>query len=251
MNSSSIKWFSKNLDQDMEVVVYGERGKPVIVFPSQGGHARDYEGFGMVHAVRQFVESGRVRLFCVSSIDNQSWANWDARPEQRALRHEDYDRYIVAEVYPFISSEYRGQQVQCMTTGCSMGGYHAANFFFRHPDIFDCVISLSGLFQLRMFIGDYVDLNVYYNCPLYYLPNLTDQKYLDAYRKSTIIVCVGQGAWEHEMIADAHALKFVLETKNIPHWIDFWGHDVYHDWPWWQRQLPYFLSHCNLEGACR
>jgi esterase/lipase superfamily enzyme len=123
-----------------------------------------------------------------------------------------------------------------------MGGYHATNFFFRHPDIFDSVISLSGIFQLKMFVGDYVDDNVYFNSPLLYLPNLEDTWYLEKYRRSQIIICAGQGAWEDSMNADIRELKSILEAKNVPAWIDLWGQDVNHDWPWWQKQLPYFLT---------
>lgn len=123
-----------------------------------------------------------------------------------------------------------------------MGGYHAANFFFRHPDIFDSVISLSGIFQLKMFVGDYVDDCVYFNSPLLYLPNLEDPWYLEKYRRSQIIICAGQGAWEDAMNADIRALKKILEAKNVPAWIDLWGQDVNHDWPWWQKQLPYLLN---------
>jgi esterase/lipase superfamily enzyme len=127
-----------------------------------------------------------------------------------------------------------------------MGAYHAANFFFRHPDIFDTVIALSGLFRLNHFIGDYMDENVYFNTPLVFLPNLNDPWYLEQYRQSHIIVGVGQGAWEDEMLADARALKHILQQKNIPHWIDIWGHDVNHDWPWWHKMLPHFLDKLEL-----
>jgi len=57
---------------------------------------------------------------------------------------------------------------------------------------------------------------------------------------------VGQGAWEEEMLDDARALKHILDEKGIPHWIDFWGHDVNHDWPWWHKMLPYFLDKLEL-----
>ncbi|HGK3117828.1 TPA: alpha/beta hydrolase-fold protein [Streptococcus pneumoniae] len=30
-----------------------------------------------------------------------------------------------------------------MTTGCSMGAYHALNFFLQHPDVFTKVIALN------------------------------------------------------------------------------------------------------------
>jgi esterase/lipase superfamily enzyme len=123
-----------------------------------------------------------------------------------------------------------------------MGAYHAANFFFRHPDVFDGVIAISGLFQPGMFVGDYSDENVYLNSPLYYLPNLEDSKYLDLYRQSTIMICTGQGAWEDAMLADARALQHILEEKQVPAWIDYWGHDVNHDWPWWRKMLPFFLD---------
>jgi esterase/lipase superfamily enzyme len=225
----------------MELKVYGHSGKPVIVFPTQGGRFFDYENNGMIDAVHWFIESGNYQFFTVDSVDNQSWANNQAHPADRALRHEDYDRYIVQEVVPFIRQR-TSPKTLFMTTGCSMGGYHSGNFFFRHPDIFDSVVSLSGLFQLSMFIGDYMDDNVYFNSPLCYLPGLNDPWYLKKYRRSDIVICAGQGAWEDAMLADIRALKIILEEKNIPAWIDLWGFDVNHDWPWWRKQMPYFLS---------
>ncbi len=165
-------------------------------------------------------------------------------PGGPARRHDDYDRYIVDEVAPFIHD--RGWAGKLITTGASMGGYHSANFFFRHPDVFDTVISLSGLQQLRMFVGDALEDAIFFNTPLAYLPGMTDPWYLDQYRQSNIIICVGSGPWEEPMVSDALTLKTILELKGIPCWIDVWGHDVAHDWPWWRRQLPYFLHHLGL-----
>ena len=243
MNVEYEKWYSPSLGQDMELKVYGHYGKPVIAFPCQGGRFYEWEDFKMVEAIAPFIEGGRVKLFTVDSMDSQTWANLGLHPADRALRHEHYDRYIVQEVVPFMRGHCGDTDQKFLTTGCSMGGYHAGNFFFRHPDVFDGMICLSGLFQLRTFIGDYVDDHVYFNSPLYYLPNMTDAVYLDQYRRSKIIVCTGQGAWEDAMVADARALQRILEQKNIPAWIDLWGYDVNHDWPWWRQQLPYFLSH--------
>jgi esterase/lipase superfamily enzyme len=104
------------------------------------------------------------------------------------------------------------------------------------------MLAISGLFQLSMFIGDYMDDNVYFNTPLAYLPKLSDAWYLDRYRRSNIIVCVGQGAWEEAMLADACAIKKVLDGKDVPSWVDIWGHDVNHDWPWWRKMIPYYFD---------
>jgi esterase/lipase superfamily enzyme len=225
----------------MELKVYGQAGKPVVVFPTQGGRFYEYEDFGMVEACRPFIEGGKIQIYAVDSIDNQTWANWNVPPSERARRHEDYDRYITQEAVPFIQSRstWKGKY---LTTGCSMGAYHAPNFFFRHPDQFDGVIALSGILRLNLFIGDYMDDTVYFNTPLVYLRNLTDEYYLNQYRQSTIVICSGQGAWEGPMLTDARELKAILDEKKVPCWVDIWGFDVNHDWPWWRRMMPYFLG---------
>ena len=239
------KWWSPSLGHDMELKVYGHAGKPVVVFPTQGGRFFEYEDFGMVEACQGSIDSGKIQIFAVDSIDGQSWTNWDSSPAQRAARHNDYDHYIVEEVAPFIR-ERGNHQVKCLSTGCSMGGYHSANFFFRHPDMFDALIGLSGILRLNMFVGDYMDDNIYFNSPLAYLPNMEDPWYLDQYRQSEIIVCAGRGPWDGPMVEDALALQGILQAKGVPCWIDIWGEHVSHDWPWWRQQMPYFLAKLGL-----
>ena len=244
MNVEYHKWWSPNLNQDMELKVYGNGGKAVVVFPTSGGRFYQYEDFGMVEACRSFIDDGRIKLFGVDSVDSQTWFNHDAHPADRARRHNDYDRYIVEEVGPFIQS-HGSTTGRYLATGCSLGAYHSANFFFRHPDLFDAVIALSGLYSLRFSVGEYMDDNVYFNSPLDYLPGLEDPWYLEQYQQSRIIICSGQGAWEMGL-AEAQALKGILDAKVVPCWLDLWGYDVNHDWPWWRKQMPYFLGHLEL-----
>jgi esterase/lipase superfamily enzyme len=238
------RWWSPNLNQDMELKVYGHWGKAVVVFPSSNGRFYQYEDFGMVEACQPFINEGKIKLFTVDSIDEQSWFNEGAHPADRARRHNDYDRYIVEEVKPFIQAQGNASDA-CLATGCSLGAYHSANFFFRHPEMFDAVIALSGLYSLAFSVGEYMDDNVYFNSPLAYLPNLQDEWYLERYRKSQIIICSGQGAWENG-VEEARAVKDILEAKGVPCWLDLWGHDVNHDWPWWRKQMPYHLGHLGL-----
>ena len=235
------KWFSPLLGRDMEINVYGHAGRPIIVFPSMCGRFYEYEDFGMVQAVEQYINDGRIMLFTVDSIDSESWLNESIHPAERAIRHNIYDAYIIQEVVPFI--HHISGRTDILTTGCSMGGYHSMNFYLRHPDAFNGVISLSGCYALYILIGDFVDENIYLNAPLLYLPNCNDPWYIDKYRQGQIIACTGQGAWEEDMVRETSMLADIFKQKNIPAWRDFWGHDVYHDWPWWRVQLPYFLDH--------
>ncbi|HUG47029.1 MAG TPA: alpha/beta hydrolase-fold protein [Candidatus Limnocylindria bacterium] len=240
MRRESRLWFSPALDHDMELLLYGQGGQALLAFPSQDGRAADWEGFGMVDAVGELLEAGRLTLVCVDGIDWQSWTNSAAPVEERARRHEAYHRYVTDEVVTFCRQESGRDSI--WATGCSMGAFHAANAFFRRPDLFDGVIAISGLYQPRLFVGDYSDDAVYFNSPLYYLPNLDDQWHLERYRRSRIIFCAGQGAWEDESLADMRAMQRVLEAKGVPAHFDYWGHEVEHHWYWWQRMLRHHLD---------
>jgi esterase/lipase superfamily enzyme len=244
MNVEYHKWWSPALNRDMELKVYGNLGKAMVVFPSSGGRFYEYEDFGMIAACQHFIEEGKLKVFCLDSVDYESWFNHDAHPADRARRHNDYDRYVIDEVRPFIEN-HPGSGNGYLATGCSLGAYHAANFFFRHPDVFDSVIALSGLYSLQFSVGDYMDDNVFFNSPLAYLPGMEDPWYLDRYRESSIIICSGQGAWENGL-EEAKTVKAILDAKGVPCWLDLWGYDVNHDWPWWRKQMPYFLGKLNL-----
>lgn len=246
MRTQELKQFSEHLNQDMELKIYGTGGKPVLVFPTLKGRYFDFENFGVVESVQSLIEEGKIILIAVDSVDDQSLANELISPAQRIQRHEKYDQYIIKEIIPFIQNNVAPNK-KLFTAGCDMGGYHAVNFFFRYPDVFDGTISLSGWFQLEHFVGSFLNSSVYFHSPLRYLPNLTDDWYLDKFRKSQIVICVGQGRWEEMPLANAHALEQVLNEKKIPCWFDYWGIDVDHDWPWWRKQFPYFLNHLSLD----
>lgn len=242
MNGEYHAWHSPHLGQKFELKVYGWQGRPLLVFPSSQGRFFQYEDFGMVEACRAFLDSGRVKIFAVDSVDSQSWWNNQAHPAEKARRHQDYDACIVHEVVPFIYEHCRVGPLPIMTTGCSFGAYHAANFLFRHPDLLNACICLSGVYTVREFVGDYRDDNIYFNDPLHYLQHLSDAWYLDRLRRARVILSVGQGAWEDRFLAESRALSDVLFSKGIDHWLDLWGEDVSHDWPWWRKQIAYFLE---------
>ena len=237
-------WHSSSLGEGMGLRLYGTDGRPLVCFPSQGGRHQDFEGFGMVEAVAHMIDEGRIRIVSVDSIDGQSWSNDWSHPADRAQRHEAYVRYLVEELVPWVR-QHTGWQTM-WAVGCSMGAYHAANFLFRFPDRFDGCVAMSGLYQLSHFIGDYVDDTVYFNSPILYLPDLDDPWFLERLRAARICIAVGQGAWEDEMLADTRALDAILAAKGIPAIVDYWGHDVNHDWDWWQRMLPYELERMGV-----
>ena len=141
------QWWSKHLGREMALKVYGHWGQPFIVFPCSRGRYFDYEGMGMIGAIAGFIDAGKIKLFCVDSVDEESWYNFAVSPAERNARHEAYGKYILDEVVPFVRDSCRSPRGRIMANGCSMGAYHALNFFFKRPDVFEGTIALSGLYR--------------------------------------------------------------------------------------------------------
>ena len=236
-----MKSYSRILDREMEYEVYGGAAdKLCIAFPPQNGRFYDFHNFGMVDTVRSWIDAGRLRIVCPDGIDAETWSNESGDPRARIELQERWFHYVVDELLPM----YAGDGRKAMVCGCSMGGVHAGNFFFRRPDLFDTLLSMSGLFNAQYFFYDYMDDLIYANSPTHFLPNMPDNHpWMELYRQSRIILCVGQGAWEDDLLYGTRELDAILTAKGIPHWADYWGFDVNHDWVWWQKQFPYFMEH--------
>lgn len=240
-------FYSRYLDKEMHFNIYGHGGKAVLVFPSSGGSQNEYADFGMIDACAAFIDAGLLRFYTVDSFDRSSWLALDKSGHEMAQEHDRYENYIINEMVPLI--KYQTGADHLLATGCSMGAFHTINFALKHPDVFDTAIALSGVYDARFFTGDYFgDLAVYYNSPIDYLPNQEDPWYLDQYRKNNYIVCVGQGDWESPHLMETRNLEKEFVAKGIPAWFDYWGSDSAHDWPWWKKQMPYFLSQLQQQS---
>ena len=136
--SHYFKEYSPSLGRDMEFEVYGFGGKPCIVFPCQNGRFFDYNSFKMTDAAAAWINEGNLQLFCVDSVDIETWSDVDGDPRRRGEMLEKWYHYIADELVPRIR-EINGtpENVKLMVTGCSMGASHAGIFALRRPDLFD------------------------------------------------------------------------------------------------------------------
>lgn len=240
-----MKHYSSHLDREMEFKVYGHAGKPVMFIPCQSGRFYDFENFKMVDCWAKWIEEGRCTVYSIDCIDDEAWAAKGADNRWRSENHEKWYRYVVEEMVPTIrhlSGERNGYDQPIMTFGCSMGAMHAANLFFRRPDMFDSVFAISGLYDSKSFFGDYMDELLYQNVPIEYLSNMSsDHPYIQMYNNRKILVVVGQGAWEDELLASTRWLESVMRQKGINARVEYWGYDVAHDWPWWFKMVDHYV----------
>ena len=231
-------------DASLGVIRHGHYGRPVLVFPSEGGRAEDFADRGMLGAVADLVEQGRVTLFCVDSADRSTWSDSSAPTEERARRHHDYTRWLEESAMPWIADELGGRQ-ELITLGTSMGAYHAVHFALTHADIAPLAIGLSGSYDVTAWHGwgERGDATYFAN-PTDYVAGMHGA-HLDWLRsRVSVLLVVGQGAFEtHPTRALPSSKEFanLLADKGIPHQLDLWGSDVAHDWPWWQRQVAHHL----------
>ena len=239
------KHWSGYLNRDMEFKVYGHAGKPVMIIPCQGGRFFDFEDFHMVDHWAKWIDEGRCTVYSIDCIDNESYAAIGGDCRWRIENHERWYNYVVNELVPYIrhlSGERNGYDQGIMTFGCSMGAMHAANLFFRRPDLFNAVFSISGLYDSKMFFGDYMDDLLYQNTPVEYLSNLPDDHYYKGmYNDRKMLFVVGQGAWEEPLVASTRWLEDVMRRKGINGHVEYWGYDVDHDWPWWYKMVEHYV----------
>jgi esterase/lipase superfamily enzyme len=235
--------FSPAIGAAGTVAAYGHWGRPVLAFPAEQGGAWDFEHRGMIDAVAGLIDAGRAKLYCVDAFDAASWSNASVPVEERARAHERYESWIVDQVVPWIHADCGGPQ-EIVTTGCSLGAYHALNFAFKRADLFPLAICLSGNYDPAAWDGwgDRGDA-AYFNNPLDYVPHLHGD-HLDWLRgRLSIVLVCGQGMWEDTTgsLESTRRLAAELGAKGIRHELDLWGHDVPHDWPSWRAQLAHHL----------
>ena len=223
----------------MPIGVYGSYGAPLLMFPTAAADFEEYERFHLIDAIAPHINSGRVKVYSINSINRESWLNENMHPGKRAWRQHLFDKYVAEEVVPFIWSDTQTPGIDIATTGASFGAFHAANSLFKHPDLFKTVIAMSGTYDIRPYANGYHDEYVYFNNPAEYLPQLEDEWYLSRIRNARILILSGQGAYEAP--DRSRHLSQILGSKGIPHRLELWGYDISHDWPTWRDMLNVYI----------
>jgi len=214
------------------MLVFGDEGYPLILFPTSMGRYYESKDRGLIDALGWFVDQQLVRIYCPDSIDSHSWYNRHIPPAERAYNHTLYDKVLLHEVLDRAVQETGVQRVA--VAGCSFGGYHAANLAFRYPEKVSYLFCLSATFDVRSRLDGHYDDNVYFNNPVDYMPDNTAAA---LWRMGIIL-----GVADNDVTRQQNEqFSRILAAKHIMHWLDIRPNAV-HDWPLWKEMLPYYLS---------
>lgn len=242
MNREYHCWRSPELNRPMELLVFGSSGAPVLVFPTRQGRFFDYENWGLVAALSSSIEHGHLHLFCVDSLDSETFYCRCSDPRARIERHNQYEQYILNEVLPLIRTLNANPFL--IAHGCSIGAFHAVNIALRHPSLFRRVVALSGRYDLTRPAGafpglfdDYYSEDLYFHTPNHFMPSLTDPSVLEQMRALDVVLAVG----ERDAFRDSNAeLSGCLSQKNVRNTFHLWGGKA-HNAAAWRQMVPRYL----------
>jgi esterase/lipase superfamily enzyme len=236
MHREHVRWYSPRLDRDMELLIFGHAGARMLVFPSSMGKFFEWEDRGMIHSLAHQIEQGWLQLYCVDSVDTDSWYARRKHPAERANYHGRYDAYIRDEVVPL--TQHRNDNPFLITTGASFGAYHALTFALRYPHLVGRAIGLSGVYDIREVIDGYTDQHVYPYNPAEFILGEHDQSRLAAMQRMDIILAIGR---DDRLRGNSEYFSGRLWSKGIWNALRIWDGWM-HDWPYWQQMINAYVS---------
>ena len=232
MQRDYIKEYSPNLGRDMELLHFGHGGRTLLVFPTSQGRFYQWEDFGLVGGISDFIESGAVQLVCLDSVDSESWYARDKAPADRVRRHLQYENYILQEILPRLA----GPPVAC---GASFGALHAVLLAARHPSRIGGFIGLSGAYDTSRWLDGYHDDSVYFTNLVEFLPGLNDEAYLGPLRaEHPKVIATGEN---DPNVEESRRVAGLLWAKGVDVGLEIWPGWA-HDWPYWKEMMRRYLA---------
>lgn len=224
----------------MPIVMYGHYGFALLLVPTAAADYLEYERFQLIECIRPFIDGGKLKVFSINSINNDSWLNPHVHPKHKTYMHNQFNAYVFEEVIPFIKT-HTSYETPVIISGASLGALHSMNLFLKRPDLINGVIGMSGVYDLTEYTKGYFDDDVYFNSPQHYMPNLSDHNILEQIRRSHHIhIFTGSGAYEDPNASRSFA--GILYNKGINYELDVWGPEWRHDWDTWRAMLPHYLG---------
>jgi esterase/lipase superfamily enzyme len=242
MKREYYKWFSPHLRRDMEMLVFGHAGEPILFFPTRTARFYDYEDWHVIDALKRKIDAGLIQVWCLDSVDKESFYSKTLHPAERILRHLQYEKYVLNEVLNLVKQ--KNPYPTAVAAGCSLGAYHAANLAFKYPSLFHKMVGLSGRYDLTSSMEHFEDLfegyrdeNVYYNMPSQFSPNLSDAELIRELKALEIIFVVGE---KDVFIDNNRTISNALWEKGIWNALHLWDGES-HKAKYWRHMVQLYF----------
>jgi esterase/lipase superfamily enzyme len=184
----------------------------------------------MVAALQDKIDAGYVQLWCVDSVDSESWYA-PGPPAARVQRHLQYERYLLDQVLPRLDGRAVG-------VGTSFGALHSLLLALRHPNRVGGFVGLSGAYDTQRWLDGYHDDQVYFTNPMAFLPGLRDEAYLGPLRQmEKKVIASGE---QDPNVTESRRVGTLLQEKGVAARLDLWPGWA-HDWPYWKEMMRQYV----------
>ena len=215
---------------------------------SEQGRAWDYENNGMVGAVADLIEAGRVKLYCVDSFDDRSLVGprrcrWRSGPGATGPT----SRWVTDRVVPLHRRTTRPARGELDRHRLQPRRLPRAPLR-AHPrrPVPGRDLPVRQLRPRRLArVGRARRRGVLHQpdrlrpAPARRPPRLAARPAArGAHRRRG---AVGDPPDRLAAVSARQMAGLLGGARGSPHELDVWGHDAAHDWPWWQRQLAHHL----------
>ncbi|MDH4047702.1 MAG: alpha/beta hydrolase-fold protein [Gammaproteobacteria bacterium] len=235
----TFRWYSPHIEQEVQLVRWGEIGTPVLLFPTAGGDAEEVERFHLIRMLEPLIDAGRIKVYSTDSVAGKAWISGTHSGDYCSKLQNLFDAFIYKEVTPAIRKDCASNDIEIVATGASIGAFNAVATVCRHPDAYKLAIAMSGTFDLSKYLEGKFNQDFYFSSPLHYLPGLEGEQ-LNLLRKRLILLPTGEG--DYEDIGESWRIAKVLGAKGIPNRVDPWGTQYNHNWVTWREMLPKYLD---------
>lgn len=233
--------YSPGLGREMCIKAYGHYGISILFFPAFTDKCTEIEESGVIDALESQIKMGKCKIFCVDSVDSEIWFGESTNTAHtKSELHYKYDGFIEEECMNYVFAQCGGP-IPVITAGASKGAYHAANMFFRRPDIFFGTMALSGDYDLSHHTKEYFDDNCYFNSPVHYIPNLNDSYWL-TFLYSRRHIYLQSGSAFDENPQNTIRLRDILDNKGIRNQSVIHGVDCGHNYIFWNEQFRHLVE---------
>lgn len=237
-----LRWRSPALQRDMEMLVFGEAGAKVFLFPTREGRFFEYENIGLVRALSDKIIGGHLQLFCLEALASEIFYSHGIDTAEKIRRYKCFEEYVIGEVVPFAANI--NSHPEMVASGCSLGAFYAANMTFRHPETFTRLVAFSGRYDLTIGIDEFAPLlggiyddEVYFNTPNHFLRNLNDPLRIQALRRIDMIFVIGN---QDPFLENNRYLSSILQDKGIGHQLHEWQGRA-HQGRFWRQMAQLYL----------
>ena len=226
----------------MELLIFGNAGAKVLMFPTRDGLFWEYEELEIVASLADKVNAGYLQLFCIEGLARETFYDVSRHPADRIRRHAAFEDYILHEVLPLMASTNSHECTMAM--GCSLGAFQAASVVLRHPHLFRKLVAFSGRYDLTMNVecfGDlfdgYYDDAIYFHTPTHFLPGLDCPWRLENLRRMDIVLAVGE---TDPFLDNNRHLGRLLDDKSVGHRLHVWDGRA-HCPRAWRQMAPLYV----------